>query len=98
MITVEDIMQQKKVVDTLQAEVDKITEIMAEYENGGYDLQGIRVFSRLHISMDLNKDLLPINELLEMYIHRVQHRLDDAAQRLQHLVDQFREDDRNKNT
>lgn len=58
----------------LDTEIARVRSIMAEYKAGYRDIQGIRLFSRLHQSFDLNLQFYSIDELLESYKNRLVER------------------------
>lgn len=92
-VSIDYLFKLKKSTAKIEKELNDIDELIEEYKSGNYDLQGIRIFSRLHTSIDLDLNILDVSELLGIYKSRLQSKYKTLQDELNNAVEAFKGND-----
>lgn len=68
------------------AEFQHLDAIRKEYLAGAHSFEGIRLYSRLHSSIDLSNDFVSTVEVLDLYLDRLQAKIRDLNAELEGII------------
>ena len=68
------------------AEFQRLNGILKEYLAGAHSFEGIRLYSRLHSSIDLSNDFVSTVEVLNLYLDRLQAKISDLNAELETII------------
>ena len=68
------------------AEFQRLNGILKEYLAGAHSFEGIRLYSRLHSSIDLSNDFVSTVEVLNLYLDRLQAKISDLNAELENII------------
>ena len=68
------------------AEFQRLNGILKEYLAGAHSFEGIRLYSRLHSSIDLSNDFVSTVEVLNLYLDRLQAKIRDLNAELENII------------
>ena len=68
------------------AEFQRLNGILREYLAGAHSFEGIRLYSRLHSSIDLSNDFVSTVEVLNLYLDRLQAKIRDLNAELENII------------
>ena len=67
-------------------EIERLENVLIAYSKDEQSFEGIRLYSRLHTSIDLSAKYISIDEVLHTYISRLKIKLSDLKQELSNLI------------
>lgn len=69
------------------AEFQRLDNILREYLAGAHSFEGIRLYSRVHCSIDLRNEFVSTVEVLNLYLDRLQAKIRDLNAELENIID-----------
>ncbi len=68
------------------AEFQRLDAILDEYSAGVHSFEGIRLYSRVHSSIDLSNEFVSTVEVLNLYLDRLQAKIRDLNAELENII------------
>ena len=68
------------------AEFQRLDNILREYLAGVHSFEGIRLYSRVHTSIDLSNEFVSTVEILNWYLDRLQAKIRDLNAELENII------------
>lgn len=68
------------------AEFQRLNDILDEYLAGAHSFEGIRLYSRVHSSIDLSNEFVSTVEVLNLYLDRLQAKIRDLNAELESII------------
>ncbi len=68
------------------AEFQRLKDILDEYLAGTHSFEGIRLYSRVHSSIDLSNEFVSTAEILNWYLDRLQAKIRDLNAELENII------------
>jgi len=68
------------------AEFQRLDTIRKEYLVGAHSFEGIRLYSRVHSSIDLSNEFVSTVEVLNLYLDRLQAKIRDLNAELENII------------
>lgn len=72
-------------------EFQRLNGILDEYLAGAHSFEGIRLYSRVHSSIDLSNDFVSTVEVLNLYLDRLQAKIRDLNAELENIINSLTE-------
>jgi len=83
---VDRIIELRKQIKSYSNEAERINGIISDYAKGVQSFEGIRLYSRLHSSIELSNDFVTMDEILEIYITRLGAKIGELEAELADLI------------
>ena len=68
------------------AEFQRLDAIRKEYLAGAHSFEGIKLYSRVHSSIDLSNEFVSTVEVLNLYLDRLQAKIRDLNAELENII------------
>ena len=68
------------------AEYQRLNDILKEYLAGAHSFEGIRLYSRVHSSINLSNEFVSTVEVLNLYLDRLQAKIRDLNAELENII------------
>ena len=84
---IDTIIELRVQIKTYTAEFQRLNDIRNKYLAGAHSFEGIRLYSRVHTSIDLSNEFVSTVEILNWYLDRLQAKIRDLNAELENIID-----------